>query len=345
RGILVYVHGRPVENRMGTDAMTGACRGVTPAQRFPQAVLFLELPGSQIDVNVHPAKAEVKFADEGAVRRLVKAGVARALTEAGIDLAAVMPLAAQEGGGPPGRRPRSDGEDPYTPDDVPFAVGPRETMAPFPRAESREEQISFSAEAALPLYEERPWEVRGQFADTFILVEYADRLLVIDQHAAHERIIYEELAACDGERRAPSQELLLPPLVELSAAEAGRVSEMLELLSSYGFRVETAGAAAFRVQAVPEFVEAGEEERVAAEVLAELARIGDDAPLAQRRHLTRCAIACKAAVKAGQRLTREDLLGLVRRLLASPNKATCPHGRPTTAELSESQVRRWFRRS
>ncbi|MCX7021159.1 MAG: hypothetical protein NTW26_02580 [bacterium] len=131
----------------------------------------------------------------------------------------------------------------------------------------------------------------------------------------------------------------------MSAAEAGRVSEHLELLVKYGFRVETAGASAFRVMSVPEFVEAGEEERVAVEVMSELARIGDDAPLAQRMHLTRSAIACKAAVKAGERLTREDMLSLVRRLLASPNKSTCPHGRPTTAELSESQVRRWFRRS
>ncbi|MCK4594866.1 hypothetical protein KAU45_10220, partial [bacterium] len=190
-----------------------------------------------------------------------------------------------------------------------------------------------------------PWEVRGQFANTFILVEYADRLLVIDQHAAHERVIYEELADRERGGSAASQELLLPPLVELSAAEAGRVSELLGLLETYGFHIETAGAAAFRVMSVPAFVGAGEEQQVAVEVLSELARIGDDAPLAQLKHLMRSTIACKAAIKAGERLTREGMISLVRRLLASPNKSTCPHGRPTTAELSETQVRRWFRRS
>lgn len=205
--------------------------------------------------------------------------------------------------------------------------------------------MDFTTEAALPLYSDAPWEIRGQFADTFILVEYADRLLVIDQHAAHERVIYEELVARERGGSAASQELLLPPLVELSAAEAGRVSDLLGLLETYGFRVETAGASAFRVMAVPEFVGAGEEQQVAVEVLSELARIGDDAPLAQLRHLMRSTIACKAAIRAGERLTREGMISLVRRLLASSNRSTCPHGRPTTAELSETQIRRWFRRS
>jgi len=351
RGILVYVNGRPVGDRLVVDSVTGACRGITPIQRFPQAVVFLDLPGHRVDVNVHPAKSEVKYADEGAVRRLVKAGIARALSEAGVDLTAAMPLATGEPGKPIDRRPypSTGRREAHEPDDVPFGEGPGasvlEPMGPLPRSPLPEEQMSFSTEAALPLYEAAPWEVRGQFAETFILVEYADRLLVIDQHAAHERVIYEELARYDGGGSVPSQELLLPPRVELSAADAGRVAEHLELLIKYGFRVETAGASAFRVMSVPEFVEAGEEEQVAVEVMSELARIGDDAPLAQRRHLTRSAIACKAAVKAGQRLTREDMLSLVRRLLASPNKSTCPHGRPTTAELSESQVRRWFRRS
>jgi len=351
RGILVYVNGRPVGDRLVVDSVTGACRGITPIQRFPQAVVFLDLPGHRVDVNVHPAKSEVKYADEGAVRRLVKAGIARALSEAGVDLTAAMPLATGEPGKPIDRRPypSTGRREAHEPDDVPFGEGPGasvlEPMGPLPRSPLPEEQMSFSTEAALPLYEAAPWEVRGQFAETFILVEYADRLLVIDQHAAHERVIYEELARYDGGGSVPSQELLLPPRVELSAADAGRVAEHLELLIKYGFRVETAGASAFRVMSVPEFVEAGEEEQVAVEVMSELARIGDDTPLAQRRHLTRSAIACKAAVKAGQRLTREDMLSLVRRLLASPNKSTCPHGRPTTAELSESQVRRWFRRS
>jgi DNA mismatch repair protein MutL len=351
RGILVYVNGRPVDDRLVVDSVTGACRGITPIQRFPQAVIFLDLPGPRVDVNVHPAKFLVKYADEGAVRRLVKAGVARALSEAGVDLTAAMPLATGEPGRPLDSRPypSSGRREAYEPDDVPFGEGPgtsvHEPMGPLPRSPLPEGQMSFSTEAALPLYEDAPWEVRGQFAETFVLVEYADRLLVIDQHAAHERVIYEELARYDESGFVPSQELLLPPRVELSAAEAGRVSEHLELLVKYGFRVETAGASAFRIMAVPEFVEAGEEERIAVEVMSELARIGDDAPLAQRRHLTRSAIACKAAVKAGERLTREDMLSLVRRLLASPNKSTCPHGRPTTAELSESQVRRWFRRT
>jgi DNA mismatch repair protein MutL len=347
RGILVYVNGRPVKERLVIDSITGACRGVTPGQRFPQAVVFLELAGSRVDVNVHPAKAEVKFADDGAVRRLVKAGVARALSDAGVDLTAAMPLASGE---LDGRFAPASDDRPFPSGgaggpDAPFEVGFSREAATLGRPRAAEGQMSFTADAALPLYEDAPWEVRGQFADTFILVEYADRLLVIDQHAAHERVIYEELAAVEGRGAAPSQELLLPPLVEMSAADAGRVSELLGLLEAYGFRLETAGAAAFRVMAVPEFVEAGEEERVADEVLSELAHIGDDAPLAQRRHLTRSAIACKAAVKAGERLTREDMLSLVRRLLASPNKSTCPHGRPTTAELSEAQVRRWFRRS
>ncbi len=354
RGILVFVNGRSVRERLVVDSVTGACRGITPARRFPQAVIFLKLPGSRIDVNVHPTKALVKFADEGAIRRLVKAGVAKALSDAGVDLAAVMPLASVEPderfAPPPESRPFPSAT--YGsragsgPDDVPFDVGlPEVPVGPFPRSRASEEQMDFTTEAALPLYSDAPWEARGQFADTFILVEYADRLLVIDQHAAHERVIYEELSARERGGSAASQELLLPPLVELAVAEAGRISELLGLLETYGFRVETAGASAFRVMAVPEFVGAGEEQQVAVEVLSELARIGDDTPLAQLRHLMRSTIACKAAIRAGERLTREGMISLVRRLLASPNRSTCPHGRPTTAELTETQVRRWFRRS
>ena len=354
RGILVYVNGRPVKDRLAIDSVIGACRGITPVHRFPQAVILLKLPGSRIDVNVHPAKSEVKYADEGAIRRLIKAGVARALSEAGVDLAAAMPLASGEPDKcfvppAPGQPFPSTGSG-FS--EVPFDIGPPADAGPgikglgsFPRPRTAEEQMKFTTEAARPFYDDAPWEVQGQFADTFILVEYADRLLVIDQHAAHERVIYEELAACEGSAAVASQELLLPPLVELSAAEAGRVAEMLEILQTYGFRVETAGATTFRVMAVPEFVEAGEEQTVASEVITELAQIDDDAPVARQRHLTRSAIACKAAVKAGERLARENLISLVRRLLASPNKSTCPHGRPTTAELTESQVRRWFRRS
>ncbi|MCK4593142.1 DNA mismatch repair endonuclease MutL, partial [bacterium] len=173
RGILVFVNGRPVRERLVVDSVTNACRGITPARRFPQAVVFLKLPGSRIDINVHPTKALVKFADEGAIRRLVKAGIARALSEAGVDLTAAMPLASGE----PDERfapPSPDQPFPsaiYGPragpghDDVPFNVGlPKrersvmEPVGPLPRSGASEEQMDFTTEAALPLYSDAPWE-------------------------------------------------------------------------------------------------------------------------------------------------------------------------------------------
>lgn len=361
-GILVFVNGRSVDNRVVTDAAAAACRGVGRPDRFPQAVLFLELSGKLVDVNVHPTKSEVKFADDAAVRKLVKAAVTRALAEAGVDLAAATPLGGgYEPAGPPDRRPSPAGGTEETgpayndtPDDVPFGVGDGRRparVAPSRRPGRLERtgdapagQLRFSTEAARQLYERAPFEVRGQFADSFILVEHGDKLLVIDQHAAHERVIYEELQDNDAEHPAASQELLLPPLVRLSPDRAARLAGLLELLESYGFRVEVAGADAFRVLAVPQIIKTGEEQAVAEEVLAELGDVGEDKPLAELERLARATVACKAAVKAGEVLGREQMRNLIRRLLASPNRSTCPHGRPTTAELTEEQIRRWFRR-
>lgn len=366
-GILIFVNGRSVNDRQVVEAVAAACRGVGAKDRFPQAVVFLKLPGRQVDVNVHPAKSEVKFADDAAVRRLVMAGVTRALSEAGEDLIAATPL----GGGEESAtrsQPRRDDEysrepnlrspreprvvDGGTGDGVPFTVGrPRGGRVsagapprPLDKPALPDDQLNFTPEAARQLYEEAPYQIQGQFADTFILVEHGDKLLVIDQHAAHERVIYEELAAHDAERPAPSQQLLLPPRIKLDPRRAARVAELLELLSAFGFHVESAAADAFRVLAVPQMVGAGDEERVAREILEELGDVGEDAPLAERRRAALVSISCKAAVKAGDRLNREQLVGLIRRLLASPNKSTCPHGRPTTAELTEAQIRRWFNR-
>jgi len=361
RGILVFVNGRPITNRLVTEAVVASCRGITMGHRFPQGVVMLQIPGTKVDVNVHPTKAEIKFADEPAIRKLVIAGITKALADAGVDLMTTTPLGSGEPLNIPAPLPAWDEPFPVSQKPAPagkpapFVVSADSPAQPAPNLRRTKPlpasvmpggpQLNFTPEAALPLYEKTPYTIQGQFANTFILVEHGDRLLVIDQHAAHERVIYEELLAHDAEHPAPSQELLLPPLVRLSATQAARVAELLPLLAAYGFRVETAGADSFRVHAVPEMVSTGDEGTVAEEVLLELGQLGEDTPLAQLQHETRSTISCKAAIKAGEKLTREAMATLVRRLLASPNKSTCPHGRPTTAELTEAQIRRWFKRT
>ncbi len=362
-GILVFVNGRPITNRLITEAVVASCRGITMGHRFPQGVVMLQVPGTKVDVNVHPTKAEIKFADEPAIRKLVIAGITKALADAGVDLMTTTPLGSGEPLNIPAAMPAWDEPFPVSQkpapasNTAPFEVvstDPHPTVVPPPRRAviepprptgSTGPQLNFTPEAALPLYEKTPYTIQGQFANTFILVEHGDRLLVIDQHTAHERVIYEELLAHDAEHPAASQELLLPPLVRLSATQAARVAELLPLLATYGFRVETSGADSFRVHSVPEMVSAGDEGSVAEEVLLELGQLGEDTPLARLKHETRATISCKAAVKAGDKLSREVMATLVRRLLASPNKSTCPHGRPTTAELTEAQIRRWFKRT
>ncbi|MCD4733937.1 hypothetical protein K8R78_06830, partial [bacterium] len=348
----------PITNRLVTEAVVASCRGITMGHRFPQGVVMLQVPGTKVDVNVHPTNAEIKFAEEPAIRKLVIAGITKALADAGVDLMTTTPLGSGEPLNIPA--PLPDWDEPFPVSQKPAPAGkpapfvvssdspsPSRTVTePLPASVAPGgPQLNFTPEAALPLYEKTPYTIQGQFANTFILVEHGDRLLVIDQHTAHERVIYEELLAHDAEHPAASQELLLPPLVRLSATQAARVAELLPLLAAYGFRVETAGADSFRVHAVPEMVSAGDEGSVAEEVLLELGQLGEDTPLARLQHETRSTISCKAAVKAGDKLTRETMATLVRRLLASPNKSTCPHGRPTTAELTEAQIRRWFKRT
>jgi len=289
-----FVNGRWVQDRRLPHVLEEAYHGLLPAGRHPLAVVHIRLPPQEVDVNVHPAKAHVRFRDEGKVA----AAVARAVRGVLVSQAPVPAarLATGHKDAPPG-----GGERPL--------------------------------KRALPLL-----RVVGQVANLYIVAEGPDGMYLIDQHAAHERVLYEELVARRAARRTASQPLLQPLPVELSAAEEAALHRWWGELTAHGLEVEPLGGRTYLVRAVPQPLASGD---VAAGLRALLDALEGRGGGPDR---VAAGLACHAAVRAGQALSVEEMRELVRRLEETEAPHTCPHGRPTIVQISAEALARQFGR-
>ncbi len=331
----LFVNRRPVQDRLLKQALRAAYADLLFHDRQPLAALFLELPPELVDVNVHPAKAEVRFRDPALVRGLVVGALKRALAEHGHRSAAAGAgaLAAFRPGGafrPPGLAEPGQGWEPGPPQAA-LAVGAPagRAAAPSPRP----------ANAAHPL-----GAARAQLHRSWILAETEASLILVDQHAAHERIVYERLKVelrAGGVRR---QALLLPEVVELDPADRARLLDRLPQLAELGLVLEPFGPGAVLVRELPAILGQAPAARLVRDLAADLAAAPDGPGLAAALEAVLAGVACHGSVRAGRPLSLEEMNALLRQMEATPFSGQCNHGRPTYIELRREDVERLFGR-
>lgn len=368
-GIHLFVNGRPVRDRLLRHALLQVMRDLLPRGRFPTALLFLEVPDGAVDVNVHPAKWEVRFADPQAVHRLVTATLrdamggrgwlgAGAAADAGVAGAAegapqqrgtAAGQGATAGWGNWSRAVRDAPDSPGGPGDWTFA-GADGGEAAFVRAFTAPHDHIGSPESARPL-RFGALHLLGQFLATYLLAEDARGLLLIDQHAAHERVLYEQLRSHWLAGKTPRQALLVPLVVEIAPAALAALLEARETALRLGFEVEPFGASAIALRAVPELLAERDPEGLLRELAEEIRAAGDAGAALQAGsriaagadHLF-ATLACHAARRAGEKLAPEEQRALLCALDEIPWAPTCPHGRPVAVPVSRSEIERRFAR-
>jgi DNA mismatch repair protein MutL len=370
----LFVNGRPVKDRLLMGAVRGGYADLLPRDRHPMLALFLDLPPEEVDVNVHPAKTEVRFRDQALVRGVLVGAIRHALAAAGhraattggsATLAAFRPGGGGGGGAPswPSRAMAAGwtaAAAQRMPEPVPrgLAEAARAWMGPLDApAETRLPGLDAAPAARpasaepLPAPEGPPAEdfplgaARAQLFGTYIVAETADGMVIVDQHAAHERLVYERLKAAYVDGGAASQGLLLPEVVELDAADAERVAAAAEELGRLGLDVERFGREAVCVRGVPALLGTRCDVRALVRDLAEtLAELGDLRQLRDRLDAVCSTMACHGSVRAGRPLNEAEMNALLRRMEATPGSGQCNHGRPTWVELKKADVERLFGR-
>ncbi|KKI18280.1 MULTISPECIES: DNA mismatch repair endonuclease MutL [Sphingomonas] len=349
----LFVNGRPVKDRLLTGAIRGAYAEMMPRDRHAVVALFLDVPPSEVDVNVHPAKTEVRFRDPAMVRGLIVSGLRRALDMAGHRVAHRAPADAMAmfrpepsgGGAEPSALFGGQGQAAVTPGGAPFAGGnvvrdQRPTFfAPPPQARAE------PATAPLPDTGDHPLGVaRGQVAKTYIVAEAADGLVIVDQHAAHERLVLERMRAALAGGRVAAQALLIPEVVELDEPACDRMESRAPELSELGLDVERFGPRAMLVRATPALLGRGDPAGLVRDLADELAAFDEALSLRERLDAVAGTMACHGSVRAGRVLSVAEMNALLREMEATPHSGQCNHGRPTWVKLALSDVEKLFGR-
>ncbi len=357
-GVYLFVNRRPVRDRLLQHALLEVYRDMLPRGRFPTAVLFLSVPATAVDVNVHPAKWEVRFVDPRWTHRFVRHAVRGAIARRGW-LDAEPRRAAPESGADPGHRFDGAGRSGGTEGALAF----RETggatgapgdwifaAAPDPdRARASEGAVSFVSDS--PRIRFRELRRLGQLLGTYLVLEAKDRLLLVDQHAAHERVLYERLRADWAERRVARQGLLAPLAVELAPRALATLLEQAGAVADLGFEVEAFGEDAVAVRAVPALLSDRDPAALVRGLADELVAAGAaaDATRASARPLEAAdrafaTLACHSARRKGDVLDPLEQQALLEALDTIPWAPTCPHGRPVVVPIGLDEIERRFGR-
>jgi len=324
-----FVNGRPVKDRVLMAALSQAYTGVLERGRSPEAFLFLKLPPGEVDVNVHPAKAEVRFRDTQLVFRLVLRAVGEGVARGHV----IKEVAPAGAGAASGSRVAEAGSD-YQAQGLAFgpvdaeAIGvDRAGDAGGGAAKDGTGDMSRGPAPAGPV-------VLGQFANMYIVAAGPEGLLVIDQHNAHERVLFDKFREIDRLKAWPRKALLIPPLLELSPSAVAGFEANAALLEDLGFRVEPMGGRSYALKEYPEVFKPEE----AGDVLLSLIEEAGEKPIEERREHLLATMACKSAIKAGEPLNREKMGYLVVELFKTSQPALCPHGRPIVVRLEKAVI-------
>jgi DNA mismatch repair protein MutL len=353
----LFVNGRPVRDKLLIGVVRAAYADYLPRERHPIVALFVSLDPRELDVNVHPAKAEVRFRDPGLVRSfliralrdaLAREGRRSATTGGSATVAAFRAAGVPPRGGWDWRRSPSRPADarslPTSPRGA-AALGLAEAaQAAFdvggPAADVRVDVI----EPVADLIDRPLGAARAQVHETYIVAQTRDGLIIVDQHAAHERIVYERLKAALERSGMARQILLIPEIVELDEAAVERLVARAQDLLSYGLAIEPFGPGAVAVRETPSLLGAIDARALLRDLAEHMAEWEEALPLERRLMHVAATMACHGSVRAGRRLRPEEMNALLRDMEATPNSGQCNHGRPTYVELKLSDIERLFGR-
>ncbi|TIQ93513.1 DNA mismatch repair endonuclease MutL [Mesorhizobium sp.] len=371
-----YVNGRPVRDKLIAGAIRGAFADVLPRDRHAVTVLFLSLNPATVDVNVHPAKADVRFRDPGLVRGLIVGAIREAMAGAGIRaattgaagmMAAFRPGAASYSHPGPANGHRSY-EAAFRASGSSFDHGSnlaRSPQRPLDMGEARPARGGF-AENDQAAFDTRPLAsadaragiaepaeallgtvlgaARAQVHENYIVAQTRDSLIIVDQHAAHERLVYEALKNALHSRAVPSQMLLLPEIVDLAEEDAERLAMHSETLAKFGLGLERFGPGAVAVRETPSMLGETNVQQLVRDLADEIADNDTVETLKERLDRIAATMACHGSVRSGRLLKAEEMNALLRQMEATPGSGTCNHGRPTYIELKLADIERLFGR-
>lgn len=354
----LFVNGRPVRDRLLLGAVRAAYADLLSRDRHPMLALFVDLPSQEVDVNVHPAKAEVRFRDSGLVRGLIVGALKHALAGAGhraastVAAQALAALRPEDGGSAPAA-PKLSYNYQYVPPHRP-GFGEKTAAYAFQAPLAGLEAAPF-ARSSTPLTGDRPADdaavayplgaARGQVHNTYIIAQTADGMVIVDQHAAHERLTHERIKAALLAGGVKRQTLLLPEVVDLSDADARRLLARADELAELGMVVEPFGPGSVMVRETPALLGANADVKgLVRDMAEELAETGDAISLKERLEAVVARMACHGSVRAGRALSIEEMNGLLRQMEATPHAGQCSHGRPTYVELKLNDIERLFGR-
>ncbi|OCI98227.1 DNA mismatch repair protein MutL [Agrobacterium sp. 13-626] len=356
-----FVNGRPVQDKLILSAIRGAYAETIPSGRYPIAVLSITLDPALLDVNVHPAKSDVRFRDPGLVRGLIVGAIREALAREG-DRAATTGadgmLRAFTSGFQPGWRPSAPSA-PWTPEASPsrpyqpavtngygFRERPQAAFDGLTMPTARAESTPFVE----PTQSEEPARfplgaARAQLHENYIVAQTDDGLVIVDQHAAHERLVFEEMRKALHSKRLSSQVLLIPEIVDLPEEDCDRLMVFADELGELGLAIERFGPGAIAVRETPAMLGEVDAQGLIRQLADEIAEWDTASGLAAKLEYVAVTMACHGSVRSGRRLRPEEMNALLRQMEATPGSGQCNHGRPTYIELKLSDIERLFGRS
>lgn len=343
----LFVNGRPVRDKLLIGALRAAYFDFLSRDRHPAAALFLDCDPALVDVNVHPAKSEVRFRDPGLARGLIVSALRHALAEAGHRASSTVAgatLGAMKPEQTGARVYQMDRPSPAARQAAYAAQAPgfAETETPWGRVESPSDVVESTADEAVnyPL-----GTARGQVHENYIIAQTAQGMVIVDQHAAHERLVYEKLKRQMAENGVAAQALLIPEIVELSAGDCARLLDIADDLSRFGLGVEAFGGSAIAVRETPAILGTVNARAMLLDILDELDDQDSSTLLQARIEAILSRIACHGSIRSGRWMRAEEMNALLREMEATPHSGQCNHGRPTYVELKLSDIERLFGRT
>jgi len=344
---FLFVNGRPVRDKLLVGALRAAYADFLSRDRHPAAVLFLDCPPERVDVNVHPAKSEVRFREPGLARGLIVTALRHALAEAGhrastTVAAATLGAFTPEPAGGPARVYQMD-----RPSQPALSRAAAWQAPALPRGfgEAPSARVEVVEDAAEDLTSRPLGAARAQVHENYIVAQTESGMILVDQHAAHERLVYEKLKRLMAENGVPAQALLIPEIVTLSEGDCARLLALAGPLSKLGLGVEPFGPGTLAVRETPAILGTVNAEAILRDILDELDDSGGSDALQSRIEAILSRMACHGSVRSGRRMSAEEMNALLREMEATPHSGQCNHGRPTYVELRLDDIEKLFGRT
>ncbi|WP_420862112.1 DNA mismatch repair endonuclease MutL [Algirhabdus cladophorae] len=338
----LFVNGRPVRDKLLIGALRGAYMDFLSRDRHPAACLFIDCDPQLVDVNVHPAKSEVRFRNAGSVRGLIVSGLRHALAEAGHRASTTVADATLGA-----LRPEAPQAPVYQMDRP--SLGARTASFQMQAPTFQEAPHSYTArvepEPEVPLHDFPLGAARAQLHENYIVAQTADGMILVDAHAAHERLVYEDLKAQMADNGVAAQALLIPEIVELSDSDCALILEHAAEFAKFGLGIEPFGGGAIAVRETPAILGEVNAALMIQDILDELHDLGSSETVQARIEAILSRVACHGSVRTGRRMQADEMNALLRQMEATPHSGQCNHGRPTYVELKMTDIERLFGRS